>query len=72
MVMAKLQDLIAKCDESEMFTQNLDENIIEASVQNNQGQITFVTKPELIYERLVGNNHKIGIVIWFPRDVFER
>ncbi len=71
--MTKIQDLIAKCDESEIFTQNLVENMIKGKVNKKNGEITFVTKPEFVYGFLESiPNPKIGIVIWFPADVFDR
>lgn len=69
--MAKIVDLIAKCEESEMFTQNLDENIVSENIQGTNGKVTFLTDPNLILERMQGKG-KIPIVIWFPSDVFER
>lgn len=74
--MAKLQDLIAKCDESEIFTQNLADNAVEMKTKGKNGilngYITFATDPKFVFEELEGNPSKIGIVIWLPSDVFER
>ena len=50
--MANIKDLIDKCEDSEIFTQNLDENVLEMNLV------------------LDGKDRKIGIVIWFPKDVF--
>lgn len=70
--MAKVQDLIAKCDESEMFTQNLQDNIVKMEVKGKSGEITFLTNPQFVFDELKGTTKKIGVVIWFPADVFER
>lgn len=69
--MAKLQDLIAKCGESEIFTQNLDENILKSEIIGKIGKITFLTDPNIILERMNGKG-RIPILIWLPSDVFER
>ena len=71
--MAKVQDLIAKCKDEEMFTQNLDENIIEAQVKGRKAYVKFLTDPQLVKNYVLDNDErKIGIVIWFPKDFFER
>jgi hypothetical protein len=70
--MAKVEDLIAKCKDSEMFTQNLQENILKMEVKGRNGQITFLTDPKIVMDELRGEQKKVGIVIWFPSDVFER
>ncbi len=71
--MAKIQDLIAKCDESEVFTQNLDANTTELEIKGEKGFITFLTDPEIIKNKILDKpESKIGVVIWFPKDVFER
>ena len=70
--MPKIEDLIAKCEESEIFTQNLQDNITEMQVKGKNGLITFVTDPTIVYDELLRKPKKIGIVIWFPSDVFER
>jgi hypothetical protein len=70
--MPKVQDLIAKCEESEMFTQNLQENITEMKVTGVNGRITFLTDPQIVMDELQGKPKKVGIVIWFPADVFDR
>ena len=70
--MAKVADLIAKCNESEIFTQNLDENIVEMNAVGKTGLITFMTDPQIILDELRRERKKVGIVIWFPADVFER
>lgn len=69
--MAKVKDLIDKCEESEIFTQNLDENAVSWNVQGQNGKVTFLTDPQIIHERLQGKS-RVGIVIWFPSNVFER
>jgi len=70
--MAKLQDLIACCEESEIMTQKLGENITELNIRTGNGEITFLTSPEFIKDRILGKPKNIGIVIWLPADVFER
>lgn len=70
--MPKVEDLIAKCEDSEMFTQNLSENITDWNIQHGTGKITFLTDPQIVMDALQGKENKIGIVIWFPSDVFQR
>lgn len=72
--MAKIQDLIAKCDESEIFTQNLKENTVSMEVkgEGRPGRITFLTDSQIVFDELHGTPKKVGIVIWFPVDVFDR
>lgn len=70
--MAKIVDLLAKCEESEIFTQNLGENITEMQVKGANGLVTFMTDPKIVLERMMTDKPKVGIVIWFPADVFER
>jgi hypothetical protein len=70
--MAKIPDLIAKCDDSEIFTQMLEENTLEMKVIGKNGRITFLTDPQIITDKFLNKPSKIGIVIWFPADVFER
>lgn len=55
-----------------MFTQNLDENITECKIQNGNGLVTFLTDPEIVRQKITGSQPRIGVVVWFPGDVFER
>ncbi len=68
----KVQDMIAKCDESEVFTQNLEENIVSSAVKNGNGEITFRTDPQFVLERAAASAAHVAVVIWFPSDVFKR
>lgn len=70
--MAKLLDLIAKCDDAEMFTQNLDDNATEWQIKGKNGYVTFLTDPQIVKEQVLGKQSKIAFVIWLPSDVFER
>lgn len=70
--MAKLEELIAKCEESEMFTQNLGENTVAMEVTGGNGRVTFLTDPQIVMDAAAGKQKKIGFVIWLPADVFER
>lgn len=70
--MAKVEDLIAKCKDEEIFTQNLTENIVSWQISGKNGKVTFLTDPQIVYDALEDKKGKIGIVIWFPHDVFER
>ncbi len=71
--MPKLQDLIAKCKDEEMSIQNLEENAIRWDAWKGRGQVTFLTDPEIIHERMSANSKpRVGIVIWFPHDIIER
>lgn len=70
--MAKLVDLIARCEESEMFTQNLQENTVAMEVKGGNGRVTFLTDPQIVMDAAKGEQKKIGFVIWLPSDVFER
>jgi hypothetical protein len=69
---AKLQDLIAKCEESEMLTQNLEENTVAMEVKGENGRITFLTDPQIVLDAAAGKQGKVGYIIWLPSDVFER
>lgn len=70
--MARLVDLIAKCEESEMFTQNLEENTASMEVRGGNGRVTFLTDPKIVLDAMKGRREKIGFVLWLPSDVFER
>lgn len=70
--MAKLDELINKCDQSEMFTQNLFENASSMEVKGKNGYITFLTNPEFIQDELLGKRKKVAFVVWLPEDVFQR
>ncbi|HEY0658058.1 MAG TPA: hypothetical protein VGD05_06275 [Pyrinomonadaceae bacterium] len=70
--MPKIEDLIAKCEESEMFTQNLDENIVAMDIKKGNGYVTFVTDPEIVKNKILEISPKISIVTWLPNDVFDR
>ena len=70
--MPKLNDLISKCDDSEMFIQNLSDNTTYSEVKGGNGKITFLTDPQIVMDKLNGKENKIGFVIWLPADVFQR
>lgn len=69
--MPRLEQLIARCEDSEIFTQRLDENTTKMEVKGKNAEITFLTDPEIVLAEMKGQG-KIGIVTWFPSDVFER
>lgn len=68
----RIENLIAKCDDKEIFTQMLSENTTSMEVHGKNGKVTFVTDPQIVLDEMRGVNKKIGVVIWFPADVFER
>ncbi len=70
--MAKLIDLIEKCKEEEIFTQNLDDNISGMNIKGENGYIEFLTKSDFVKERILGKPNQVGVVVWLPADVFER
>lgn len=77
--MAKIPDLIAKCADSEISAQNLQENIVEMEIKTvkkskiKNGFVTFLTDPEIVKNHILDKpERKVGIVIWFPADIFER
>jgi hypothetical protein len=69
--MPKIEDLIAKCKDEEMFTQMLQENTKSMEINGKNGQVTFLTDPQIVMDALQGKE-RVGVVIWFPSDVFER
>jgi hypothetical protein len=70
--MADLRDLISACEQSEINIQNLDENVVEWNANQKNGLITFLTDPQIVYEKMRNQSTKIGFVVWLPNDVFER
>lgn len=70
--MPRIEELIAKCKDEEMSTQNLDENAVEWNVKGKNGEVKFLTDPDFVLDRLRGTPQKVGIIIWLPADVFER
>jgi len=61
--MAKLQDLIAKCDETEIMTQSVIDNLAGAEIKGKNGTITFATDPALVKSIVLGKPEKLPYVI---------
>jgi hypothetical protein len=70
--MPTLTELIAKCDDAEISTQNLISNLSGMEIKKSNGFITFITDPNIVKSWMLGKPDKIGIVVWLPQDVFER